>query len=201
MGTLSTFSFYANKPLTTGEGGMIMTDDPVLANQARSRRDLAFDPGRRFLHRELGFNFRLTNLQAALGVAQIDRMDAIVERRRWIGAEYTRRLRGRSELQLPVEEPWARNVYWMFGMVLDEATGIDGAEFSRRLRERGIETRPFFLGMHEQPVFRSTGLFDDDERHPVAERIARQGVYVPSGLDLTEELIAEVCEAIEAALD
>lgn len=195
FGALSCFSFYANKLITTGEGGMVLTDDPELAAKASSLRNLCFQPGRRFYHEELGFNFRMTNLQAALGLAQLERMDQIVARKRWMGTEYTRRLQGVPGLELPVEEPWARSVYWMYGVVVSEETGMDAPEFSRRLAERGVETRPFFLGMHEQPVFQRRGLFQG-ESYPVAERIARQGLYLPSGLALTDEQLAYVAEAV-----
>ncbi len=198
FGTASCFSFYANKLVTTGEGGMVLTDDEHLAAKARSLRNLAFQP-RRFFHEDLGYNFRLTNLQAALGVAQLERMASIVARKRWIGAEYTRRLQDLSMLQLPVEEPWARSVYWMYGLVLAEDSGWDAARLAEQLRACGVETRPFFLGMHEQPVFHQRGLFLD-ERYPVAERLARQGLYLPSGLALTEEQLAHVSDVVHEVL-
>ena len=116
-----------------------------------------------------------------------------------MGQEYNRRLAGIKGLHLPVEEPWARNVYWMFGVVLSEETGMDARVFGQRLKEREIETRPFFLGLHEQPVFHRRGLFMD-ERYPVTERIARQGLYLPSGLGLTSEQISQVCEAVHEVL-
>ena len=199
FGSLSCFSFYANKLITTGEGGMVVTDDEALAEKARSVRNLAFQPRRRFYHEELGFNFRLTNLQAALGLAQLERIDQIVAQKRWMGSEYTSRLQGVGGLQLPTEQPWARNVYWMYGVVLSESAGMDALEFAARLREREVETRPFFLGMHEQPVFRKRGLFLN-ERFPIAERIARQGLYLPSGLALTPEQLYQVCDAVKEVL-
>jgi perosamine synthetase len=199
MSDLSTFSFYANKLITTGEGGMVLTSEPRLADRARSLRNLCFRPERRFYHTELGYNYRMTNLQAALGVAQIQRMDQIIARKRWMGATYTERLVGIAGLQLPVEEPWARQVYWMYGLVLDESSGLDAAILARRLYGAGVETRPFFLGMHEQPVFRQMGLFLG-EHYPVAERLARQGLYLPSGLGLTERQLEEVCAAVREAL-
>jgi perosamine synthetase len=195
LSRISTFSFYANKLITTGEGGMVLAADQRTADRARSLRNLCFRPERRFYHTELGYNCRLTNLQAALGVAQIARMADIVAKKRWMGAEYTRRLSSVSGLALPVEEPWARQVYWMYGMVLDESLEMDAVEMARRLRARGVDTRPFFLGMHEQPVFQRMGLFAG-ESYPVAERIARQGLYLPSGLALTVEQLARVCDAV-----
>jgi perosamine synthetase len=199
FGTLSCFSFYANKLITTGEGGMILTDEPQLAEKARSLRNLCFHGDRRFHHEELGFNFRLTNLQAALGVAQLERIGEIIERKRWMGQEYNRRLVSIKNLQLPVEESWAKNVYWMYGVVLSEQSGMDAIVFAQKLKQRGVETRPFFLGLHQQPVFNRRGLFLR-EQYPVSERIARQGLYLPSGLALTPEQISLVCEAVGEVL-
>jgi perosamine synthetase len=200
FGTLSCFSFYANKLLTTGEGGMLLCDDDVLADRARRLRNLGFQPRRRFLHTELGFNFRLTNLQAALGLEQVARMDAIVARKRHMGEAYTARLSELPGIELQVQQPWARSVYWMYGLVLDETSGLDAVELADRLKTRGVETRPFFLGMHEQPVFLERGLFVD-ESYPVAERIARQGLYLPSGLALDDRQIEQVCDAMAEALN
>jgi perosamine synthetase len=199
LGNISVFSFYANKLVTTGEGGMVLTNDPAIAEQARSLRNLCFKRERRFYHTELGHNFRLTNLQAAIGLAQVERMPETITKKRWIGETYTQRLTHVPGIQLPVEQPWARQVYWMYGLVLDESTGLDAVEFARLLLAEGIETRPFFLGMHEQPVFADMGLFTG-EKYPVAERIARQGLYLPSGLTLTEAQLDNVCHAVEKIL-
>ena len=199
FGDLSCFSFYANKLLSTGEGGMVVTDESALADKARSLRNLCFQPERRFYHEELGFNFRLTNLQAALGVAQLERMDEIVARKRWMGQTYSRLLEGVRGLDLPPEEPWAKSVYWMYGVVLSEKTAMDATRFGQLLKERGIETRPFFLGLHEQPVFHAQGLYAG-ERYLVSERLARRGLYLPSGLALTEEQINFVCAAVREVL-
>jgi len=199
FGTMGCFSFYANKLITTGEGGMVLTDDPQLAERARSLRNLCFQSNRRFYHEGLGYNFRLTNLQAALGLAQLERIDRIVADKRWIGQEYTRRLSDIKSLELPVEQPWARSVYWMYGVVLSEEVPMDANTFGQRLRDHGVETRPFFLGMHEQPVFHRRGLFLE-ERYPVAERIARRGLYLPSGLALTEDQLGQVCDAVHEVL-
>lgn len=199
FGAMSTFSFYANKLITTGEGGMVVTDDDALAARLRSLRNLGFNSARRFHHAELGFNFRLTNLQAALGVAQLERIDEIVARKREVAALYTAGLAGVPGVQLPAEAPWARSVFWMYGLVVDEATGLDAAALAEHLRERGVDTRPFFLGMHEQPALHELGLFRG-ESYPVAERLARQGLYIPSGLALTDEQVERVCAAVREAL-
>jgi perosamine synthetase len=196
FGTLSCFSFYANKLITTGEGGMVLTDDKKIAERAADLRNLCFLPDRRFYHEALGFNFRMTNLQAALGVAQLERLDAIVAKKRAMGAYYTEKLRQIKGILLPVEKSWAKNVYWMYGIVLSEETGLDAVKAALLLREKGVDTRPFFLGMHEQPVFHEMGLFKGEE-YPVAERIARQGLYLPSSLTLTKELMDIVSTAVK----
>ena len=200
MGDIATFSFFANKLITTGEGGMVITSDDALAQRSRSLRNLCFQPTRRFLHFEQGHQFRMTSLQASLGLRQIDRMAAIMERKRWAAAEYTRRLRDLSGLQLPVQQDWARSVYWVYGVVLADDVPFDATEMAKRLAALGVETRPFFLGMHEQPVFHDMGLFRD-EHHPVSERIARRGLYLPSGLALTQEQIDRASAAVRSVME
>ena len=116
-----------------------------------------------------------------------------------MGQAYTERLKDIAVLQLPVEEPWARQVYWMYGLVLDESTHMDAVEFAKKLQALGVQTRPYFLGMHEQPVFLERGLFQG-EHYPVAERIARQGLYLPSGLALTPDQLEQVCKAVRRVL-
>jgi perosamine synthetase len=194
FGEASIFSFYANKLVTTGEGGMILTDDDEKAARARSIRNLCFEKSKRFLHREIGFNYRLTNIQAAIGVAQIERIEETVRQKRAIAAAYKDKLNDVPGLIRPKEETWARSVYWVYGLVLTEAAKINAEELARRLYEKGIETRPFFLGMHQQPAFTSMGLFRG-ERYPVAERLSIYGLYLPSGPDIQEEEIDEVCSA------
>jgi perosamine synthetase len=199
FGDLSTFSFYANKLVTTGEGGMVLTDDEALAARLRSLRNLCFQPRRRFLHEELGHNFRLTNVQAALGVSQVRRMDEIVRRKRAIAARYMSRLGDIPGLRLPVERAWARNVYWVVGLVLEDEVDLTPEELAQGLASRGIETRPFFLGLHEQPALHRLGLFAG-EHYPVAERIARRGLYLPSGVGLGDETIDDVCGHVREVL-
>lgn len=199
LGDISVFSFYANKLITTGEGGMLLTDRDEMAARARSFRNLCFQSSRRFLHEAIGGNYRLTNLQAAIGLGQIERIDAIVEKKRSIAQAYQERLTGIDGLQLPAEASWARNIYWVYGVVVDEGLGVDAGQLAKRLQAKGVETRPFFLGMHEQPVFRKMGLFLTDE-FPVAERLSRQGLYLPSGLSLRADDIDYICGAVRGAL-
>jgi perosamine synthetase len=199
FGDMACFSFYANKIVTTGEGGMVVTNDAKLAERMRSLRNLCFRRDRRFFHTEIGHNYRLTNLQAAVGVAQVDRVDSHIAKKRWMAKKYAERLSGVTQLSLPVERPWAKNVYWMYGVVLGDDVPFDATEFASRLRSRGVDTRPFFLGMHEQPVLRDKGLFND-EHYPVTERIARRGLYLPSGLTITEDDIDYVSDVVRSVL-
>lgn len=197
FGELSTFSFYPNKHVTTGEGGMIVTDDEGLAERCRSLRNLCFIPGKRFVHEELGWNFRMSNLQAALGCAQLERLDTFITRKRHMGRRYDELLANVSGIQKPLTRTtWAENIYWVYGVVLDDGLPFDAAEAMRRLGVQGVGCRPFFWPMHEQPVFRRMGLFRD-ARYPVAERLARRGFYLPSGLALTESQINRVADAIK----
>lgn len=196
FGDISTFSFYANKLITTGEGGMVLTNSEELAEKARSLRNLCFQSSRRFFHEELGHNYRLTNIQAALGVAQIARIEEIVEKKRAIANLYTSYLQHLSNITLPVEESWAKNVYWTYGIVLDETLG-SAKQLADYLAQKGIQTRPFFLGMHEQPVFHQMRLFTG-ETYPVAEKLAKQGLYLPNGLAINNEKIDYICSAIKA---
>ena len=199
FGVVSCFSFYANKIISTGEGGMVLTDDPTLADRLRSIRNLYFEPERRFYHAELGCNFRLTNLQAAVGLAQLETVEERLEHKRWMGKAYQERLGRISGLSLQTIRPWARPVYWMFGIVVDEQVGKTAAEVSDHLASRGVMTRPFFRGMHEQPALHRMGLFVD-ERYPVAERLSRHGLYLPSGPTLTHTQLEQVCDAVASAL-
>ena len=192
FGDISTFSFYPNKLVTTGEGGMIVTNDKQLADDCRSLRNLCFQPKKRFVHERLGWNYRMTNIQAALGLAQLERLDEFVQIKRSIGKKYSQGLRVLNEVQLPLEKTdYAENIYWVFGLVLNDSIGFDAEEAMKMLEEKGIGCRPFFCPMNQQPVLREMGFFLN-ESYPVAERLYKQGFYIPSGLALTSENINHV---------
>lgn len=199
LGDMSTFSFYANKLITTGEGGMVLTDDSSIADHLRTLRNMSYRTDRRFWHTELGYNFRMTNLQAAVGLGQVERIDEIVEKKRWMGTSYTEQLSDIPGLTLPTEHPWAKHVYWMYAVELEEDTGLDAAEFAKKLQEREVQTRPFFVGMHDQPVLRERGFFEGEE-YPVTDRISRQGLYLPSGMALTQDQLDQVCQTVREVL-
>jgi perosamine synthetase len=192
FGDVSIFSFYPNKHITTGEGGMIVTDSDALADRSRSLRNLCFLPGRRFVHEELGWNMRMTNMQAALGCAQLERLPEFVERKRAMGRLYTELLQDLPGIQLPLPETsYARNIYWVYGIVLKDEIDFDAAEAMKRLAAKGVGCRPFFWPMHEQPVLQKMGLFKEADL-PIAAKLARRGFYIPSGMALREDQIREV---------
>ena len=151
---------------------------------------------RRFVHDELGWNFRMTNMQAALGLAQLERLDEFVPRKRHIFDRYTALLADIPSLQLPVASTeFATTINWVYGVVIGDDVAFDADEAMKMLAARNVGTRPFFWPMHEQPVYQRMGLFKG-ESHPNAERIARRGFYLPSGLALTDEQIDEVSKAV-----
>jgi perosamine synthetase len=200
FGDISTFSFYANKHITTGEGGMILTDDDELAKKCRSLRNLCFIPKKRFLHYELGFNFRMTNLQGALGLAQLERLDEFVLIKRKMGGKYNNLLKNIEQITLPVVNTnYAQNIYWVYGILLKPESGLNAETVMARLGEEQIATRPFFWNMHEQPVLNDMGLFIN-EKYPVAENMARMGFYLPSGMAITDAQIETVAEKLKLVL-
>jgi perosamine synthetase len=197
FGDISIFSFYPNKHITTGEGGMLLTNDEELCKRCRKLRNLCFEPnGPRFIHHEIGWNYRMTNLQAALGLAQLEQIDNFVEKKRTMGISYQNKL---SQLrskgyQLPLTKTdYAQNIYWVFGLVAPSRE--EKEKMVHHLNENKIGTRPFFWCMHEQPVFLNMGLFID-ETYPVAEKLARNGFYVPSGLGLSQEDCCHVSKVL-----
>ena len=200
FGDISTFSFYPNKLVTTGEGGMVVTDNPEIAERCRSLRNLCFQPERRFVHEELGWNYRLTNLQAAVGLAQLDSLDASVTRKRGIGNAYNGFLGDIECIELPAKSSYgSENIYWVYGIVLKDDSCHKRETVTEKLAAEKIGTRPFFWPMHEQPVFKNRGLFESNS-FPVAERLARNGFYLPSGLGLTDEEIVRVSKTLHEIL-
>ena len=201
FGDISTFSFYPNKHITTGEGGMIVTNNIALADRCKLLRNLAFTPERRFVHEELGWNYRFTNIQAALGLAQLERLDEFVTKKRWIGNMYNNLLSDlQDKLQLPLQQTaYAENIYWVYAMVLKPHVKDDAISIMKKLADEGIGTRPFFYPMHKQPVFKKRGWFTN-ESYPIAENMGERGFYVPSGLAITEEQMQEVSVKLHKVL-
>lgn len=197
FGTISAMSFYPNKHITTGEGGMVLVDDDILRDRCDLFRNLCHSRKRRFYHEELGYNFRMSNIQAAVGVAQLEKIDQHLKLKRQLGASYQQKLKGVEQLQLPLEKTdYADNVYWVFGMVLQPEVSMNAKELMDKLGKRNVGCRPFFYPMHQQPVFHKMGLFNG-EHYPVAERLGERGFYVPSGLTVTEEQRKYISDCIK----
>jgi perosamine synthetase len=197
LSDVAVFSFYGNKILTTGEGGMLLTNNPEYAARARTFRDNGFQTPR-FLHAVRGMNYRLTNIQAAIGLAQTEKMEVAVARKRAIASAYLERLQDVRGITLPVERPWARNVFWMFSLLIDDDFGIPRDDVMAALKARGVDTRAFFYPMSQQPALRGDDprLPDIGGSWPVSADIARRGLYLPSGLGLTEDQIDYCARAL-----
>ena len=196
FGHVSCFSFYANKIITTGEGGMVVTNDEKIAERARRLKDQAYSPERRFLHTDIGFNYRMTNIQAAIGLAQLEHIDEFVEMRRRNAYLYNSRLKDVPGITLPPEKEWAKNVYWMYSILIEENEfGMSRDKLMEELAKKGIETRSFFIPMHKQPAFLSMGLFKG-KTYSIAEEISEKGFYLPSSSGLKKEKIEYICEII-----
>jgi perosamine synthetase len=197
FGDISIFSFYPNKHITTGEGGMVLTDDEELAEKCRSYRNLCFKAERRFVHEELGWNYRMTNLQAALGVAQLENIERHILRKREIGNGYNEYLNGSDGIELmPVRTQYAENIYWVYGLISKNKTAI---EIMKQLAAQGVGTRPFFYPMNLQPVFNKKGWYLN-EKYPVAEHISEFGFYLPSGLGISDDEIKQVAGILKSIL-
>ncbi|MEZ4869658.1 MAG: DegT/DnrJ/EryC1/StrS family aminotransferase [Caldilineaceae bacterium] len=197
LGDAAGFSFYGNKIITTGEGGMVTTNDREIAKLAWNLRDHAFSSERHFWHKFIGFNYRMTNLQAAVGLAQVEQLDHFVAQRRRNAHEYNARLADIPGIHIPQEAAWAKNVYWMYGLLVDEAAyGMNRDQLRKVLADNGIETRTFFIPMHCQPIYWQTF---KGERYPVAERLCRDGFYLPSASSLTVSEIEYITSVIREA--
>lgn len=199
LGDVGCFSFYANKIITCGEGGMMVTNDEQIAKRALSLKNLSFSTGakRVYLHDEVGFNYRLTNLQAAVGLAQFERIDDFVEMRRKNASLYAEGLGGIAGIKLPCEKEWAKNVFWMFSILVGQEFGASRDKLIAELSKMGIDTRPFFVPMHQQPAFQRMGMFKG-EKYPVSESVSCEGLLLPSGSGLKSQEIKYVCDAIRA---
>lgn len=202
MGDIGCFSFFGNKIITTGEGGMAITNNPDYAEKMRKFRNYAFEIPR-FLHRDLGANYRLTNLQAAIGVAQTENAQMLVESRRSVGLRYNKILKDVRGIVLPSEMENCKNVYWMYGIILEDEIKISREEFVEKLKGRGVDTRNFFIPMNKQPVFldgKMENAPDCSDNYPIAEKIGSRGFYLPSSSNLSDEEIELVCYKLKELL-
>jgi perosamine synthetase len=196
FGDISTMSLYANKHITTGEGGMILTNDLELSEKSKYYRNLCFNKERRFLHYDLGWNYRLSGIQAAFGLGQLLNLNKTLARKKEIGALYDSLLDDNDTFSKPIKSlPYAENNYWVYGIVLSPKRDLNALRLSELLSENGIETRPFFYPMHLQPVFLKMQIFGH-QNYPKSETLAEYGLYLPSGTATTNSEINEVAKQV-----
>jgi len=193
------FSFYANKIITTGEGGMVTTNDAVLDKKMRSLKSLAFGDDLKFMHKDIAYNYRLTNLQSAIGCAQVKKVDEIISNKRRIALYYTKKLQDITEIQLPVEKPYATNVFWMYHIVLKKKGLEQRRMITNFLRDKGIETRDGFIPFNLQNAFIARGLTKKEDC-PIANSVAFNSFYLPSGPVLSEDNMDYVVDNLKKAL-
>jgi perosamine synthetase len=196
MGHMNAFSFYGNKIITTGEGGMVVTNNDELAARARTLKDLAHSPKKRFWHEEIGYNYRMTNMQAALGLGQLQHVHEFVEKKQWMAREYEKGIKAIKGIKVPTTKEYATNVYWMYAILVDDQFPMTKDELRAALIEKGIDTRDFFYSVASMPLGKP--YVKNSETFPVAEDIEKRGLYLPSGLAITQEQINYVCESIHA---
>ncbi len=200
FGDLSCFSFYANKLITTGEGGMVLSNNKKLTKKIRSLRNLSFKSERRFYHTEIGYNYRLTNMQAAIGISQIENLKTHIKIKRDNTFFYNNIInKMRLPLRLPMERKDSKSVFWMYGIVIENHQ-FDAVYLANELNKYGIETRPLFLGMHDQPVLKKMKIFKK-EKFPVTEELSKYGLYLPSGLKLNKTKIRRICNILKKIFD
>lgn len=197
LSRVAAFSFFANKNLTTGEGGMVVTDDDRLAEACRYYKNMCFplNSPRTYLHADLGFNYRMSNLHAAIGLAQTERADEHRRKRQTNGKLYRSLLSEIPGIRLQGDVPGGESVFWMNGLCVTPRYGRSRDELASRLREQGIDTRLFFNGMHRQPALQKYGCRSSGD-WPVSDELADNGLYLPSASALSPEDIHRVCENV-----
>ena len=198
FGSVSTFSFYANKHITTGEGGMIVTNDKKIYEKCKSLRNLCFGTkGNRFNHNDIGWNYRFTNIQAAIGLGQLKNINWIVKRKKEIGRRYIKKLINNKNIIIQKNKnSYSENIFWVFGILLKKNYKFKRDFITRKLLMHNIQTRNFFYPMHKQTILLKKGIFKKNNKFPNAEYLAKSGFYLPSGLALTNEEIDFICDKV-----
>jgi perosamine synthetase len=201
FGDISTFSFYPNKQITTGEGGMCVVNDEKLAERCRSFRNLCFQKEQRFIHNEIGWNYRMTNMQAALGVAQLEELDNHVKRRREIAKKYIQLINFNDLIKAsPEANDYSDNIYWVVGLLISDSSNYSAKDMMDYLSEHGVGVRPFFYPLHMQPVFNNQGMFIN-EKYENSEKLHLKGFYIPNGLGMTDSQIKKVSKKVNVMID
>lgn len=197
IGHSAVFSLFGNKIITTGEGGIVTTNSPEVAHQVSILKGQGMDPDHRYWHPVIGYNYRMTNIQAAIGCAQLERVNWHIEQRKRVAQRYRQNLENDVRLTLPVEESWAQSVYWMFSVLIRDTDERGRDEMIQRLADSGVETRPIFYPMHVLPPYRS---LQPDTEFPVATKVAATGINLPTHAGLTNDDVDEICEILEQVL-
>ena len=193
VGSLShagVFSFYGNKIITSGEGGMITTNDEKLYKKMRYLRDHAMSKEKRYWHTEVGFNYRMTNLQAALGVAQFERIDELLAKKKEIFDWYQEGLKDVKGIKLNYQASWAKNVYWMVCLELDGCAESQRDEFVKKLKNQNIDSRPYFYPISDMPMYENINT-------PITHKVYKRGLNLPSYFDITKEQVEYICKSIK----
>jgi len=202
FGDISIFSFYANKQITTGEGGMIATSNKKFSEQSKSLRNLCFGKKDRFNHEDIGWNYRMTNIQASLGVSQLKRIKSIVKKRHDVGKKYFDRLKNNKNIYIPeTSKTYAKNIYWVIAIVITNKTlGINAKKLMNELIKYGIQTRPFFWPMHKQKILKNKYKISQNKNYKNSEYISEYGLYLPSSLDIKTSQIKFICNKVNLIL-
>ena len=202
FGDISIFSFYANKQITTGEGGMIATSNKKFSEQSKSLRNLCFGKKDRFNHEDIGWNYRMTNIQASLGVSQLKRIKSIVKKRHDVGKKYFDRLKNNKNIYIPeTSKTYAKNIYWVIAIVITNKTlGINAKKLMKELIKYGIQTRPFFWPMHKQKILKNKYKISQTKNYKNSEYISEYGLYLPSSLDIKTSQIKFICNKVNLIL-
>tara|TARA_Y100000591_G_C21655822_1_gene605246 strand:- start:243 stop:899 length:657 start_codon:yes stop_codon:yes gene_type:complete len=202
FGDISTFSFYANKHITTGEGGMILTNNSKIYQKSKSLRNLCFgSKTNRFNHDDIGWNYRLTNVQAAIGCGQLKNISWILKRKREIGRRYSALLKENFKIYIQdTKNKFSKNIYWVFGVIIKPNFRIKREYVMRELLKNKIQTRPFFTPMHKQKVFKKMKIFSKKEKYPNSEFISKNGFYLPSGVGIKNFEIDYICKTLNRIL-
>tara|TARA_B110000858_G_scaffold170562_1_gene200434 strand:+ start:359 stop:1492 length:1134 start_codon:yes stop_codon:yes gene_type:complete len=198
FGDISTFSFFANKHITTGEGGMVVTNNKSYFKKFLELRNICFSLKKpRFIHDDIGWNYRLTNMQAAIGYAQLKKLSFFIKKKRQIGYYYSKELKKIRHLQLPVlSNKFSKNIFWVYSLIIKNKN-FKAIKLTEKLKKKGIETRPFFYPMHMQPIIKKLRLINKSEKFPVSEQIYQYGLYLPSGIGNTFKEIKEVVRQLK----
>jgi perosamine synthetase len=194
IGDIATFSFYGNKIVTTGEGGMVVSNDDSLITKVWQLKGQGMDPNRRYWFPIVGYNYRMTNVAAAIGLAQLEKVEWHIERRREVAKWYYQALKDNPSLTLPVEKEWAKNVYWMFSVVVDEGVKKSRDQIMQELAAQGIETRPVFHPMHTLPPYQRSS---KGQQFPVADRLGSRGINLPTWAGLKQADVEFICKVLK----